>query len=843
MVLWKFTLRELKNRPGRATLTLLSIVIAVSAVVAVNVSSSTTRRAYEEMYAKLAGRAALEVIAEGGGAYDEAIVAKLDQVPGVKTAVPIFRGYATLFRKTGDKTRKLMVLILGIDPLRDELVRDYSLMDGEYFRDDEGAMMEAGFARGLGVSVGDEIGVLCTKGYSRIPVIGFLAPLGAAEFNQGGTTFVTLRAAQRMFGKRRSINATSLVLDDSADSAAVQAEIDRILPTGLTVRPPFARAQLGKETLQSLDQGLSFAYTLTLVLATIVILNTFLMNVGERRRQLAILRALGTTRRQITWMLLREGLVLGLVGTVAGILLGLGGAYGLSLAMARAYNASVNALEITAQPFLLAGILGPGMAMIAMFVPAYLAGRVTPLEGMRPLVTETTSPASARVTLFGIVLVILTGMSLVACIFGYLPVQMATPAGVAYTCSLVLLIPAVLSPITRLIARVFHPMLGTAGQLAQRQIARRRTRSTLTVGVLYVGLSAGLGLGTAILNNVQDVQNWQKRTFVGEFFVRAVQQNMATNDSAPMPEALKADLASIEGVTSVEAIRFLQDVTAAGQPVTAILRDYEDQGEQNLLLDLKAGDPAQVRQRMLEGEVVVGTVLAHRAGIKSGGEITLNTRQGPKSLRIAGIANDYVAGGLVVHLERTFGKKLLAAEGADFFIVRAPPTALAPVESRLKSICEQHELLLLSFADLRRRLDNIMNGVVAGLWGIMTLGLVVAGFAVANTLTMNVLEQTREIAMLRVVAMTRGQVRKTILSQAVILGVFGVTFGVIAGIVAAYTTNLCTPAVTGRPIDFVLSPALLIGTYVVALAIILLAAWLPARRAMRLNLLIALQYE
>ena len=91
--------------------------------------------------------------------------------------------------------------------------------------------------------------------------------------------------------------------------------------------------------------------------------------------------------------------------------------------------------------------------------------------------------------------------------------------------------------------------------------------------------------------------------------------------------------------------------------------------------------------------------------------------------------------------------------------------------------------------------------------------------------------------------MTRAQVRKTILAQAAILGVFGVTLGVIAGMLSAYTTNLCTPAVTGRPIDFVLSPTLLIGTYAVALGIILMAAWLPARRAMRLNLLIALQYE
>ncbi len=843
MVLWKFTLRELKSRPGRAMLTLLSIVIAVSAVVAVNVSSSTTRHAYEEMYAKLAGRAALEVIAEGGAPYSESVVAKLEKVPGVKTAVPVLREPCTLYRKTGDKTVKLFFSVMGIDPTRDEWVRDYRLEEGEFFQGDEGALMEAGFAHGLGIQVGDEIGILASKGYRRLPVIGFLASEGAAQFNQGAMAFVTLRNAQQIFGKRRSVNSTSLVLDDSADPGVVQAEISRILPTGLTVRPPLARAMLGKETLQNLDQGLNFAYTLTLVLATIVILNTFLMNVGERRRQLAILRALGTTRWQIMRMLLREGLLLGIVGTAAGILLGLGGAYGLSTAMARAYNASVNTLEITAQPFLLAGLLGPGMAMVAMFVPAYLAGQVTPLEGMRPLVTEANRPASHKVTILGIVAFLITGGALAACIFGYLPIQMAIPCGVLYTVSLVLLIPAVLTPVTRFVVWVLRPVLGTSGQLAQRQIVRRRTRSTLTIGVLYVCLSAGLGLGTAILNNVQDVRNWQTRTFVGEFFVRALQQNLATADSAVMPESLKASFADIEGVASVEAMRIVKDVTVSGQPVYAILREYELQ-RKGLLLDLKVGDPAQVRQGLLEGDVVLGTVLAHRMGVKIGDQVTLQTLQGPKPVRVAGITNDYIIGGLVVHMDYRLSKKLLGAEGADVYIVRTQEgAALASVEAQMKAICEKNDLLLQSFADLRRRLDNLTNGVVAGLWGIMALGLVVAGFAVANTLTMNVLEQTREIAMLRVVAMTRRQVRKTILSQAAILGVFGVTLGVIAGMAAAYTTNLCTPAVTGRPIDFVLSPSLLLGTYVVAIAIILVAAWLPARRATRLNVLIALQYE
>jgi len=354
-------------------------------------------------------------------------------------------------------------------------------------------------------------------------------------------------------------------------------------------------------------------------------------------------------------------------------------------------------------------------------------------------------------------------------------------------------------------------------------------------------------LGTAILNNVDDVRSWQEKTFVGDFFIRAFQPDLAAGKTAIMPESLKDEFLKIDGVSGVDAIRYVKDVTLTSerdkkdQPVDAVLREFP--AGDKLPLDLKVGDPDEVRRRLREGEVVICTVVAHRMGVKAGDEIILQTRQGPKKIRIAGETNDYWLGGLVVYLERSVGKKLLAVEGADLFIVRAPAEALTAVENRLKTICDESGLMLQSFTDLRRRLDQLMNSVIAGLWGIMALGLVVAGFAVANTLTMNVLEQTREIAMLRVVAMTRRQVRRTILAQAAILGLFGVTVGVISGAISSYTMNLCTPAVTGRPIDFALHPGLLIGTYLVALGIILIAAWLPARRATHLNLLIALQYE
>ena len=120
------------------------------------------------------------------------------------------------------------------------------------------------------------------------------------------------------------------------------------------------------------------------------------------------------------------------------------------------------------------------------------------------------------------------------------------------------------------------------------------------------------------------------------------------------------------------------------------------------------------------------------------------------------------------------------------------PAPRPKVEEKLKSLCDESGLLLQSFADLRRRIDDLMTGVVAGLWGLLALGFIVGSFGIANTLTMNVLEQTRELALLRVVAMTRWQVRKTILAQAVIIGFIGLTLGVAGGIIGSYVSNLCT---------------------------------------------------
>jgi putative ABC transport system permease protein len=161
----------------------------------------------------------------------------------------------------------------------------------------------------------------------------------------------------------------------------------------------------------------------------------------------------------------------------------------------------------------------------------------------------------------------------------------------------------------------------------------------------------------------------------------------------------------------------------------------------------------------------------------------------------------------------------------------------------LQAICEKYGVLLHSNADITTMIDGMIAGVDGCLWGILVLGFVVAAFGVVNTLTMNVLEQTRELALLRIVATTRWQVRKTILTQAAIIGGLGLVPGILAGLGVSFLINRAMVSAFGHTIEFTPHPLLLVSGFLVGFAIVVVSAAFPAERAARLELVHALQYE
>jgi putative ABC transport system permease protein len=847
MVLWKFGLRHVLQRPGRAILTLLSIVIAVAAVTSVTIATSTTRVAYREMFAGVTGRAALEVTGRGSGGFDQRVLDEVRRTPGVKVAAPILQR-PTIMYANG---RKVKLLALGVDPEKDRSIRDYQVDKGRFLNGPRGVLLEAGFARSMGVEVKEQVKLLTRRGLRRVTVVGVLSSQGTAGLQLAGMMFMPLGEAQDLFAATGRIDSIQILLDESADVEAVCKDLSRRLPDGVSVGPPATQSRLVEETLQSGEQGLQLASAFSLLLAAFIILNTFMMNVGERRKQLAIMRAIGATRRQVSRLLVGESLVIGVIGTVLGSLAGLGGARLLVLAMNKILDSAMPPMHLTPWPFVIAAVAGLGVAVVGAWIPARRAGKLSPLEGMANVTLEDRDGAARRTAIAGSVISLVSGSLLLGCIFGWLSIHLAVTMAVFLLVGIVLLTPAILGALARAAMWLLGPVLGIEGRLAHRQVLRHRTRSSLTAGVLFIASATGVGMASAILDSVQDVRQWYNHAIVGDFLIRALMPDMATGMSPDLPDELGQELRQVPGIANIDTGRFVKarlKTEQGDQPVVVIVREFTSPDP--VYFDLKAGDPKNIRQKLFDGETVIGTVLAQRTGRKVGDDITLETPQGPKKVRIAGLTNEYMVGGLAVFLERNVAKRLLGVEGVDAYIVNvdprivnADPKALGDVQTRLQAISDKYGVLLHSFAEIRRMIDGRVTDLDACLWGILALGFLVASFGVVNTLTMNVLEQTRELGLLRIVAMTRRQVRKTILGQAAIIAAIGVVPGVLSGAGVAYLISLATMAATGHTVAFTFRPFLMATCLVGVLALVLLSSLVPTERAARIEPAKSLQYE
>lgn len=842
MTFRSYTLRELLRRPGRTLLTLLGIVIGVGAVVAVLLATATARDAYRTMFDQVGGRAELEVVARAGDAFDPAAAGDLGNVEGVEAVVPVVQTQAALLTAEG----RASVLVLGVDPERDGLVRDYGMREGTPLAGTASAaggpvsvLLEAGYADALGVKAGDAARLLTPTGLRDATVTGLVDSPGAAAFNGGAVLFIGIDDARMLFSLSGA-NTLQLVLSPDVSVTDVEERVAATLPAGFLVQAPASRGDIAENSLTNTESGLDSLSGLSLVAGAFIILNAFLMSLGERRQQIALLRALGATRRQVTRLFLREAAVLGVVGTALGLLLGLVASMGLSRAMGGLVGADLPGLTVTWRPFLIGAVIGPGLALAATYVPARRAGRISPLEG---LVSGGIEPAGARgrswASYLGLVLVALSLTVAIGLLKGVVPATAAPALFMILVTGCVLVVPLVTPALLRFWAASLAPVLGAEGRLAFRQLERHRTRTNLTVGVLFVAVVVAVSMGGSLLTNVQDSVDWYDRTIVGDYFVRGVIPDTGTMRAATLEPRIGEELSALEGVKAVYPFSFLQ-ARAGERPVIVLARAF-DSGP--LPLDLEEGDPDDVLAGLRRGEVVLGTNLARSADVEVGGEIAVETPMGTVTYRVAGLVTEYTAGGQALYMDYVTAERDFHVVGADLYMVTASDGTVDAVGAEIRALVEREGLLLQSQADFRQLVADMIDGIMGFLWLLIALVFVVASLGIVNTLTMNVIEQTREIGLLRAVAMTRRQLRRMILSQALGMAVVSLVPGLVVGMAVQYLLNRGTRVVGGMPVEFSVSPVVLVSTFVAALVISLLAAYFPARRAARLEVVRALQYE
>jgi putative ABC transport system permease protein len=835
MSLTRFSMREAKSRPGRIFLTFLSIAIGVGAVVSVLLATTTSRTAQREMLKAVSGKSDLELVSDTPAGFSYDLVGVVRQTAGVELAAPVLNRIAVLF--VGEERARAQVF--GIDPRVDQLVRDYEVTAGRLPEKYDEILLDRSFADSLGVEIEQPLKILARGGLEDFRVVGLVSPRGTA-IALGSAAYLVLPSAQRLFKVGGNIDQVQVVVQPESDPQQVAQTLRGQLPEGVTLRTPRTSSDMAQETMFATENGLRMAIAFAVLIATFIIYNTFQMAVGERRRQLGILRAVGATRSQVMWMILREALVISLAGSLAGCVLGIFGANYLNQVTELLMHVELPTTRLTILPFVIAVAVGIAVSILGAFIPARRASQVDPLEAMRSIEVHHNDEVIRQATPLGAVL-IPVGLGLLwLAVYDFLPLGGDVVAIVAILLGCVLLMPVLLQPCSHLLAGVLQMSLGVESRLAQKQITRHIGRTTLTVGVLFIAMSTSAGMAGNVLDNVRNVTDWYSRAILGDFFVRASMPDLATGAAADLPEGTGAALAQMDGVQSLDPMRFV-NAQSGENSVLLIVRDFA--GDPEKLFDLVEGTGAQTVAGLQAGKAVIGSVLAERLDIGVGDRIPLETQSGTVQLTVAATVNDYMAGGLTIYLTREVASQLLSVSGVDAYVIQAEPGKLAQLEQQLQQYCRANSLLLQSYADLVQTIDTMINGVVASLWMLLALGCVIAAMGLVNTLTMNILEQTREIGMLRVVAMTRGQVRRMIFAQATLLGLIGLVPGAISGVFVAFAISLSAQSVLGHAITFHFRPGLVLGCLAVGLLAVMLASLIPAERAARLQLSSALHYE
>jgi putative ABC transport system permease protein len=836
MTIGRLLRRQWRKRPGRALATAASVAVAMAAVVATWVAADASRAGYRRLAETVEGVPSIDISARGGGRFEASIVPRLADIPGIRAAVPLF--FRPTLLRVGEK--RVREIAVGVDAAALVATGLLTLPAGKPCEAADEIVLDATLAEGLGKGIGDEVIMLARRGVRRMTVVGIADSQSLKWFAEGGGVVVAIQPLEEMSNAFGLVDRVRVALAPGASRPAVLKAVAKRLPATLAAEVPAGRAGMAEDVLHSANLGLDFVTSLTVAMAFFLVGNAMLMNVTERRRSFALLRVLGATGRQVRRFVMGEAALLGAAGAVAGSVAGLAAAVPISAGISRALQAPSAALVVHPLVVPVAVALGTLVAVAAAWWPAREAVAVEPLEGLAHAPPPPRG-VPGRFLMLAVLMWAVSAVVMTLVVWERLPPRAAVPAGILMMLAFVATTPVVLPTLCTACARLIPERWRIERTLAVEQIVRQPIRTALTTGVLVVAVSNAIGLGHAIRDNVEDVRGWYTQLMRADWML--THAGMVSGDlSAAGRRTRQAEdeVRAVAGVQRVEGIGVATGRVAGGACVV-VARDIP--ADKPLPINPVGTTEADLRRALDRGEAAAGTLLARRAGIKPGDEVDVEVFGRTTRVKIAALVVDYTSGGASLLLRRDAAARLFGMEAADIVLVTAEPGKAAAIRDALHRIAESQGMLLRSFENVQAFINGIVGGVVNSLWAILGLGFVVGSLGVANTVTMNVLEKTRTLGLLRAVGMTSGQVTRLVVLESVLLGVAGGLIGAVGGMFTALLIQFASQPLLGHPIRASLRPTVVIVNLVAAVAVTTLAAWIPARRAVRLDLLESISSE
>jgi putative ABC transport system permease protein len=846
--MFRTTLKTLAARKLRLFTTSFAVLLGVAFMAGTLVLTDTIGKTFDKLFSDVNKgtdayvRAEVAFDSEWFGdqrpRLDASLIDQINDVDGVSTAEGYIEAYAQLVDKAGKPigNPNMGAPVLGSGWLSNSDLNPFDLTSGRPPQADNEVVIDKGSAASADFVVGDSTTVLTQAGPEQVTIVG-IAKFGDSDSPAGASyTMFTPTAAQAYLTQPGKIDAIKIVADPGVSETQLVENISKVVPKGTEV---LTGAEITKEDQAAIKEDMSFFNVFLMVFAIIalfvgsfIIYNSFSILVAQRTKEMALMRAIGASRRQVTRSVLLEAGVVGLIASALGLAAGVGVAAGLKLLLSGiGIDIPAGGIVLTSKTVIISTIAGLGVSIVSAVFPARRAAKVPPIAAMREVAVDHSSRSRRRVV-SGTIVTGLGALAMGAGLFGGAGIAPVGFGAVLVFVGVAVLGPVLARPISRVIGSPLPRLKGVPGNLARENAMRNPKRTSATAAALMIGVAL-VGFITILASSTKaSVAANVDKTFNGDLVVSS-----NVGGTGGLSPKLATELAALPELDAVTGFRMAAaEVDGSGTNLVSAdpqaMQQISDFGLAEGSLD-----------NLHAGEIAVSKDVADKKGWTLGQSVPVRFAEtGVKQFTmVATYTEDATVGQYFISIEAfdaniadRFDRQVMmtVAAGADLETARAAVTTVADAYPQ----GDVQDRQQYSKAQTKN-LDMLLNLIYA----LLALAVFIALLGIANTLALSIFERTRELGLLRAVGMTRRQLRATVRYESVIIALLGTTLGLAIGTAFGWSI---VQALSDQGLDTFAFPAtqLAVVTVIAALAGVAAAA-LPARRAARLDILGAIKAD
>ncbi|WP_327183455.1 ABC transporter permease [Streptomyces sp. NBC_01334] len=842
--MFRTALRNVLAHKARLLMTVLAVMLGVAFVSGTLVFTNTLSGALQKSSAKGFDQVDVAVTAEVQDDVGDRIVktpeltqALLEQsakVPGAASAIGVVNGFTAI----ADKDGKLVgggFQSQGGNYWGDKDAR-YPLATGHAPSGADEVVIDSRTAERAGYKVGDTVRISVDGPVLSPKITGIFTTDDGNVAAGGSLALFDTATAQTLFGKTGAYDEIDVRAAAGTSQSALKSALDSALPkdrvetvTGKQLADD--QAEMIAASMSGMKQGLLVFAGIALFVGTFIIANTFTMLVAQRTKELALMRAVGASRRQVTRSVLIEAFVVGTVAGVTGLVAGIGIGAGLrSLLGTLGATVPDGPLVVSGGTVAAALVVGVVITMLAAWLPGRRAAKIPPVAAMSSVhATASTKSLVLRNTLGA--LFSAAGVAVVLAATTMSGSDGQAPMGLGAVLLIIgvfILTPLLSRPLIAAAAPVLR-IFGVSGKLARQNSVRNPRRTAATASALMIGLTLITGMTVMAGSLQKSIDKMASSAIRADYVVSMANGNEL---SADIDEKLKAT----DGVTATSPMRNAPGrIDGTTEYLTGVTGSTIGG-----LTDLKVEDGSF---KVGGGQVVVDDATAESHGWKAGSSFTVNYEDGKKQqLTVSGVyeGNELIEGILLDNAALT--PHLTDPADMRVMVKTSGGTSDATKDRLEKALGANPAIKVQSKQDLSDEVAKMFTLMLNMLYGLLAMAVIVAVLGVINTLAMSVFERSQEIGMLRAIGLDRRSVKRMVRLESLVISLFGGVLGIGLGVFFGWAAGELLG--TRMPTYELVVPWARMAVFLsLAAGVGILAALWPARRASRLNMLAAIKSE